>query len=641
MPDPNISPPPSESAESKRHIFRTDRFSEDPANQKNGEQPSPSEGSFPPKTANPRFRNSTRPASPFQPAGKTPDGSAPAHKSYGPNIPNTSNIPNGPSIPNTSHPLPGSSGRPLPPPGSSKNSPQQMPGKNPPGMESGIPISKDNPALSLIFRQTTFQERLKVARTWLFSVFFHILLIFPFIFLVVNESTRNFIEVISQPGENENLSLDIQEHQDGMESHAEMAMENVAPDLSKEMKADNFTVLKDPDTVPVEDGRLMFDSLPTADLAGTHQTAGGGLFESRGTNKQTMIATGGGSEGSEKAVASALQWIANHQLPNGSWTFNINECTKCKGQCRNSGAIQNSPYGATAMALLPFISAGNTPYKGKYKSNVQRGLKFLLDKGKRTEAGLCFSDYGTMYSHGMAAIAFCETYGMMTQEERSRWSAIGSAAISTVNYISRAQDKVGGGWRYYPQQAGDTSVLGWQLMALKSTQLSKISLLGRGTVFGKALSFLKDVVGYNNGSQYGYTHNSGGTFATTSVGLLCRLYLDWKPDNTDLLHGADLLLAEGPNFGDPYYVYYATQLFHHIGGSRWTEWNNIVRDTLIKTQETEGHERGSWYPQDANSHCTRGGRLYVTALNCMTLEVYYRYMPLYQTTGSENEFPID
>ena len=76
-----------------------------------------------------------------------------------------------------------------------------------------------------------------------------------------------------------------------------------------------------------------------------------------------------------------------------------------------------------------------------------------------------------------------------------------------------------------------------------------------------------------------------------------------------------------------YFNYYATQVLHHLGGSGWQRWNLRMRDYLVDTQEQTGHERGSWYFKEAWSD--RGGRLYTTTLSILTLEVYYRYLPMY------------
>ena len=49
-------------------------------------------------------------------------------------------------------------------------------------------------------------------------------------------------------------------------------------------------------------------------------------------------------------------------------------------------------------------------------------------------------------------------------------------AQASINFIVAAQDPVGGGWRYQVKQAGDTSVVGWQLMALKSAHMAYLNV---------------------------------------------------------------------------------------------------------------------------------------------------------------------
>jgi len=52
-----------------------------------------------------------------------------------------------------------------------------------------------------------------------------------------------------------------------------------------------------------------------------------------------------------------------------------------------------------------------------------------------------------------------------------------------------------------------------------------------------------------------------------------------------------------------------------------------MRDRLIAAQSAAGHESGSWHFDEPYGNA--GGRLYNTALAVLTLEVYYRYLPLY------------
>jgi hypothetical protein len=79
-----------------------------------------------------------------------------------------------------------------------------------------------------------------------------------------------------------------------------------------------------------------------------------------------------------------------------------------------------------------------------------------------------------------------------------------------------------------------------------------------------------------------------------------------------------------------YYYYYATQVMHHYGGEKWKAWNERMREALVKTQD-KGKDAwlfGSWDPT-GDTHAAAGGRLMYTSLALLTLEVYYRHLPLY------------
>ena len=112
------------------------------------------------------------------------------------------------------------------------------------------------------------------------------------------------------------------------------------------------------------------------------------------------------------------------------------------------------------------------------------------------------------------------------------------------------------------------------------------------------------------------------------VGLFSRMLLGWPRDHTPLRKGMARIADQAPHQNNMYFNYYASQALHHMGGSGWQRWNTRMREHLVKSQATSGHERGSWYFQEAWSN--NGGRLYTTALSILTLEVYYRYMPMYQ-----------
>jgi len=352
-------------------------------------------------------------------------------------------------------------------------------------------------------------------------------------------------------------------------------------------------------------------------MQSVERPTGGGL-EGRSPEMRKKLAQGdGGTAQSEEAVERGLRWIAAHQDEDGGWSFDLKKGT-CRGQCKNVGSEPNTA-AATALAILPFLGAGYTHQEGIYEDTLRRGLYYMLRRGRVTENGLDFQE-GTksgMYAQGLVAIVLCEAFAM------TRDPALKDPAQQAIRFIEYAQDKKGGGWRYRPQEPGDTTVTGWQLMALKSAEMAGLKV--DRSVHYAAQRFL-DSVASDEGSQYGYLDKTPRR-STTAIALLCRMYGGWVRGNPQLVRGIGHLASWGPSATDIYYNYYATQVLRHWGGSDWKRWNDAMREYLISMQETKGHESGSWYFDDEHSRV--GGRLYTTALAVMILEVYYRYMPLY------------
>jgi len=195
-----------------------------------------------------------------------------------------------------------------------------------------------------------------------------------------------------------------------------------------------------------------------------------------------------------------------------------------------------------------------------------------------------------------------------------------------INYVVRAQNTKNGSWGYTPRSDGDTSVVGWQVMALVSARSGKLTV--PRVVFQGADNFLNTVQS-GGGAFYGYRGREKKA-STTAIGLLCRMYLGWKRDNQGLIDGVDYIAKIGPVKNNMYHNYYATQVLHHWGGEKWKKWNEKNRNWLVETQVKSGKAVGSWNP--AGGHSAKAGRIYQTCLCIMTLEVYYRHLPLYQRT---------
>ena len=334
-------------------------------------------------------------------------------------------------------------------------------------------------------------------------------------------------------------------------------------------------------------------------------------------------------EGTEGAVDRALKWFIAHQLPDGGWSFDLKACPSCQGKCSHGGEQKRGDRcAATAMALLPFLGRGYTHKEGPYKAQLEAGIAFLAGLAMKGEGNAAKAGGGGVYSQGLAGICLSEAYAM-TQDNRLQ-----QPAQYVLNYIMGWQDPAGGGWGYAFKSSGDTSILGWQLMALKSGNMAYLEI--NPATIRNAIKFL-DSVEEDSGAFYGY-RNPGKGPGTTAVGLLCRMYLGWKKDNPALQRGVEFLAKKGPT-NDLYYDYYATQIMHHIEGDAWQAWNAKMKKMLLDAQAKEGHEAGSWHKGVEGGHGAHAaGRLYCTSLATMILEVYYRHLPIYRNQVTEEDF---
>jgi hypothetical protein len=342
----------------------------------------------------------------------------------------------------------------------------------------------------------------------------------------------------------------------------------------------------------------------------------------------------------EEAIDRGLAFLARYQAPDGGWSL----------QGFPEEAQLATDTAATALAVLAFQGAGYNHREHQYKEVVRGGIDFLVKSQK--ENGDLFVPLDDdsnrsvwLYSHSLAALALCEAYGM-TQDPDLK-----EPAQKALDFIVAGQHAQRGGWRYSPGVGTDTSVTGWMMMALKSGELAGLQV--PPDTYQKIDKWL-------DGAQkspsephlYRYNpfapdtaeqrHGRSASKTMTAVGLLMRLYTGWRRDNTNLARGADYLKQNLPTIGTPrdpqrdtYYWYYGTQVMFHMGGEHWQTWNSRLHPLLVQSQLPSGPLAGSWDPKGAvpDRWGPHGGRLYVTTLNLLSLEVFYRHLPLYEDTA--------
>jgi hypothetical protein len=265
---------------------------------------------------------------------------------------------------------------------------------------------------------------------------------------------------------------------------------------------------------------------------------------------------------------------------------------------------------------------------------VQHGLEFVL--GQQADDGNLAGParlYARMYCHGMATLAMSEAYAM-TGDQRMR-----AYVERAVQYTINAQDRGTGGWRYQPADQGDMSQFGWQVMALKSAELAGITIPGETRA--SMIRFLRSVSKGEHGGLASYRPTERASETMTAEALSCRFFLGIQQDERAVHEATNYLSQRLPSSGQAnlYYWYYGTiGLFQsqrvpsdtgqELNETTWPQWNEALQQQLLTRQERSGDDAGSFSPDTIWG--SYGGRVYSTALATLCLEVYYRYLPVYE-----------
>jgi hypothetical protein len=346
--------------------------------------------------------------------------------------------------------------------------------------------------------------------------------------------------------------------------------------------------------------------------------------------RQGVAIRNGGSVESERAVEASLKWMASVQESDGSWSaakYGGGAAKKDpQGQNRLDGGM-HADTGITGLVVLSFLGAGYTHEEGQYADVVMRALKWLIaQQNSNGYLGGQATRYDMMYCHAMATFALAEAYGM--QSNANSFPELGDAVRGGVRLICAMQNE-DGGWRYGKGGESDMSMFGWQLMALKSAVNAGVPVpddTRRGMT-----KFLQARALGSRGGLAGYKANEPPTPAMTAEALFCRQMFGVRPGEAASQESVAYLRQNLPRLGayDEYYWYYGTLAMFQHDGQPWEEWNGSLRDMLIRQQRTQGANAGSWDPN--GKWAGIGGRLYSTAVSTMCLEVYYRFLRIYQT----------
>ncbi|MBL8693256.1 MAG: terpene cyclase/mutase family protein [Planctomycetes bacterium] len=412
-----------------------------------------------------------------------------------------------------------------------------------------------------------------------------------------------------------------------------------------------------------EAGKSPFDTIGVGggSSPGGRGGAGGGLG---GMQNTRMLPTKRASTTVIQAADSGLRWLARHQGADGSWSPSaFTHLCQSGTVCRGEGYPEHE-VGVTALALLAFLGAGydsrsNQIWVDPFSQRkiragdvVKSAVQWLRAQQDEQGSFVTIGNSKWGYNQAVATLALAEAYGL---SRNAGWKESAQKAVD--NLVSGQTPAPGGtgylGWRYRPGSAdSDISVTGWAVMALKSAQMANLKV--PQSALEGALQFCEEVTDKTNG-RVGYTRREEAGQqvkapgknddyqnhpALEAVGMCVRIFAKHDISDPMLEIAAKLMSRDLPEYSvakktnDAYYWYYASLALNQFDGpdspragkgAFWNPWKTALNKALVESQHRDPKrcDDGSWEPEDRWAF--EGGRVYLTALNTLTLEVYYRY----------------
>jgi hypothetical protein len=304
----------------------------------------------------------------------------------------------------------------------------------------------------------------------------------------------------------------------------------------------------------------------------------------------------------ERAVIKALEWLKNHQEPNGAWSPK-----------QHASAM-------TGLGLLTFLAHGETPDSEDYGETVQKAIQWLVNYM------MAKKNAGNVYSNAIETYALSEAYGL------TKLPVIKPAMEKGLEYIVRGQQPGGGfDYSYKKGDRWDLSVAAWQMQALKAGYAAGSEVQGLEKAIEKSVDFVKNTT-FKDG-KFGYSAPGSGSTAMLGAGTLA-LQLLGEGDCRQVKEARDLIKELPLDWDEPgrfplYAWYYQTQAMFHAGSGYFRDWNARFAPMLVKSQAPDGH----WdHPEKEKGHVkgTAMEPYYSTCFAALSLQVYYRYLPTYK-----------
>lgn len=321
-------------------------------------------------------------------------------------------------------------------------------------------------------------------------------------------------------------------------------------------------------------------------------------------------ATSAEQAGQRFDVATALQWVANHQQRNGTWSFSLQRVAKEAGcQCHaddlpvppeNQVPDADGDMRATALAVLAFLGAGHNHQQGAFVPQVGKGVR-ILTRFARDHQGRLFpkKDQRILADHAMVTQAYA-TQALVECYLRTQDPALRQPAQDATTFVCGAATP-DGGWTV-GQPAGQPRAVDGNVHATSCNVVALLLAVRAGLdvppqTLPKAAAWLRTVeqlapqAGYTEAAQQGLPNPRAlpsGLFLRLSVGL-DGIGTPGCPDRIWLQDQLAQLQTAAPGCWkrDPFYTYAMALALAADGQPAWIREN--VEPHLLKHQWRAHH----------------------------------------------------
>ena len=385
--------------------------------------------------------------------------------------------------------------------------------------------------------------------------------------------------------------------------------------------------------------------LPEAVVSSMDKTVryrrGGLKGRSTEKSKELLAALYGGSQQTKTSVTSALTWLATKQGEDGSWKPLAAGENLALGMPEGPEDFLAMPTGGnsqstTALALLPFLAEGVTHepdsatavWLQDYPEVVRKGLTWLGSSQPQVDpqgVGPVEVDLRGLIS---GVVAGCETSFLSNDRVLKK-----NAVYALKSLVDRQTKE--GSWQRNSSDTVETVLP--TLRALLAMQVAQscgvkpsVATLKRGDVFLESAACGAPEILQ---SRFGRTAAGPPDPTATAAGLLLLQYKEEPQNSPAMVDGSRFLSGfapplEGNSFAhSANFLLLSSEVLRNIEGEQFDTWYAKVTGFLLRTQEQEDEELGSWDPA---LFAGESDRLHVTAHAILCLQLPYRYLPLYR-----------